>query len=687
MKKHVKLFTALFTAVMLFAGCSGGAKQNPPAKDTEPKAVTNLKAKAGDGKVTLSWTNPTYDGFEGINVFFKENSASEWPSTAVNSTLLKNIAKYTVENLVNDSTYNFKVVASFGTDEENNPIIKEAVVNATPKLNVIPTTSVEFAKDMEIGWNLGNALDASSCGDWAYNEGLKMEYSWLPHKQATSRELIKAVRTAGFKTIRIPISWHNHMDKTDSNYKIKDYWMNRVKEIVDWAIEEDMYVIINIHHDNLTEDEIKSNPGFCLSKDTSIQNTSISYIEKVWAQIAETFKNYDYHLVFEVLNEPRCVGSDFEWGFWGDNAGKEKDYCKIITKYEQAGLDVIRNSGGNNAERFVMVPGYAANPSYSLPENYTMPTDSTANKLILATHAYTPTGFALNGDKTDYNKNKSYIESSINGVFDDLKKYYTTKGTGVVMGEASASDKENTASREKWATYYFKKAKETGIPVVLWDNEVVVAELDAEAKGKYDGGENGENHGYFNRQTCKQYFPTLIEAMMKAVYGEDYTPGESGSDSGDPEDPTDTTETVIFDASTLTTAPSVSNGSTELVELGGIKYLKVTPDGWGTNFELNSAISISGKTQIVATLRTEEDMTGYQAAIQCLDNNTCIFGTDENGNNKSVSMNSCSATPKEYSETIVTGSSISKIVVAVMETTGWSAVNTVPIYISKIIAK
>ena len=391
----------------------------------------------------------------------------------------------------------------------------------TPSVPIKPeqpeSSSVDFAKSMIIGWNLGNAFDASGTDDWAYNEGLKMEYNWLPHKQPTSQKLIKTVAATGFNTIRIPVSWHNHMDK--ETYKIDSAWMNRVKEVVDWAIAEDMFVIINIHHDNLTEDEMKNNPGFCVSKTEDLQTTSKAYIKTVWEQIAEAFKDYDNHLVFELLNEPRCVGTDWEFN---ETIGRQ--YNSIITAYEQVALDVIRSSGGNNPTRFVMTPAYAAAPT--TPTAYTLPKDTAEDKLLLSVHAYTPYDFALDGDKSDYDANKSYIETSITSVFNNLSTNYVKKGIGVVMGEASASDKKNTESRIKWANYYFTKAKAAGIPVVLWDNEQSTTDTAKEA--------GGENHGYFNRVTCKQYYPAIVNAMMKATYDnfeETTTPDEDDEPS------------------------------------------------------------------------------------------------------------------------------------------------------------
>jgi len=542
-----------------------------------------------------------------------------------------------------------------------------------PSAPVAATSSVQMAKNLVIGWNLGNALDASSCDDWAYNEGLKLEYCWLPHKQAASRDLIRTVSAAGFKTLRLPVSWHNHMDR--NTYQIDSAWMNRVKEIVDWALAEDMYVILNIHHDNLTDSQIWSNPGFCLSTDSSIQSRSKDYIGKVWEQIAATFKDYDNRLVFEVLNEPRCIGTDWEWGFWGSNEWRASTYNEIITAYEQVGLNKIRASGGNNTSRYVMIPGYAASPSYL--STFSFPTDSASDKLLLSAHAYSPNDFALEGWRTDYDSDKSYIESTIDGVFSGLVSNYVNKGIGVVMGEASASDKNNTSSRVKWAQYYFGKAKASGIPVVLWDNETTTLE------GASSGG---ENHGYFNRVTCAQYFPSIIEAMMNAAYGS--SSSSSGNSSSGSSSNQNNSEVVIFDASTYGSAPYVSSGATAIVEEGGVKYLKVTPDSWNTNFALSSKVSLSGKSEIVVTMKFGYDTTGYQALVQCINNDN----NWENliGKNESITMNPGSGTAKEYSKTITVSSpSVTHLMIAVQETTSgnWDAVSNMPVYISKIVAR
>ena len=367
------------------------------------------------------------------------------------------------------------------------------------------STSVDMARNMAIGWNLGNTLDAHKGN--VQNAGIATETEWgMP---ATTEEMITAIKNAGFKTIRIPVSWHNHISDTN-NYTIDFNWMARVKQIVDWAYNKNMCVIINIHHDNLSISQIKGNIGFAISNNADIQAQSKKYIEKIWTQIATEFSNYDNRLVFEVLNEPRDIGGEFKGNEWWTN---NKDMIDIITAYEQAGVNAIRAVAGNE-NRFIMVPGYAASGSDTgMLALYTMPTDSAQDKLLLSAHAYSPYNFAMN-DLTDTVFGDD-DKSSLNAMFNYLKENYTDKGIGVVMGEASATDKENLSDRVAWATYYFTKAKEAGIPVVLWDNMVTASTPNST--------NIGERHGYYNRRSNSWYFPTMIQAMMKAVYGENYT--------------------------------------------------------------------------------------------------------------------------------------------------------------------
>lgn len=344
------------------------------------------------------------------------------------------------------------------------------------------------------GWNLGNTLDAKSDGS-KENLGLSTETSWgMPE---TTQAMIQAVAAQGFKTIRIPVSWHNHIkSQKNKTYTIDSAWMKRVKTLVDWSLQAGLRVIINIHHDNLTESQMSSTYGFCVSQNPNLKIISKNYLNSVWSQVAKEFKNYDERLVFEVLNEPRCIGTAYEWYGQGKVIS---DANKIIVDYEKVCLDAIRAAGGNNETRFVMIPPYAANPD--LTDGWTMPADSVDGRLIVSVHAYTPYEFCMNEDSnSSYTSN---VQGAVEWLFKSLKEKFSSEYP-VIVGEASASDKGNLADRLKWTEFYFSSAKAAGMPVIIWDNMVV-----------YPNGEKGERHGYFNRSDLSWFYPELTDAMVK----------------------------------------------------------------------------------------------------------------------------------------------------------------------------
>lgn len=354
--------------------------------------------------------------------------------------------------------------------------------------------SVAFAKAMGAGWNLGNTLDAQTTGSNTDNLGLNTENSW--GAPTTTKAMIHAVKARGFKTIRIPVSWHNHITSR-TGYKIDSAWMNRVKQVVDWAMDEGLFVIINIHHDNLSENGMNTNAGFCLSSNSTKKAKSIDYIESVWKQVSETFKDYDENLIFEVLNEPRYAGTNND-GF--SASGSELSTGnKIIREYEQAALNVIRSSGGKNEERYVMIPPYAASPWQTA--DWSLPKDSAKDKLLVSVHSYSPYNFALGNDSNTTSSFTTASNNEINGNFTNLENTYIRKGRGVVMGETSCSDKNNLSARERWFKAVRQNRRSSGVCTVLWDNMVVYP----------NGNDIGERHGYLNRSKCTWYYPGLME--------------------------------------------------------------------------------------------------------------------------------------------------------------------------------
>ena len=356
-------------------------------------------------------------------------------------------------------------------------------------------------EDMGLGWNLGNSLDATG------GSGLDTETSWSNPK--TTQALIDKVKSLGFNTVRVPVSWGKHV--SGDNYTIDSAWLARVKEVVDYCYKNDMYVILNIHHDTKSS-ESASGAGYYPR--SSAYSSSEKFVTSVWSQVAEYFKDYDYHLIFETLNEPRLIGTGYEWWFNKWSIPSEvKDAIDCINKLNQKAVDTIRNTGSNNRGRLIMCPGYDASIDGATVSGFKLPTDISGNKnrIAVSVHAYSPYNFAMNVGSGSTSTYTSSIKSELRDLFSTLKSNFRDKGIPVVIGEFGSTDKNNTAERVKWATDYTALAKKNNIPCVLWDNNAFAV---------YNGSSivlNSEYHGYINRKDNTVTSPAkdVIEALMK----------------------------------------------------------------------------------------------------------------------------------------------------------------------------
>ena len=358
-------------------------------------------------------------------------------------------------------------------------------------------------EDMGLGWNLGNSLDATG------GSGLDTETSWSNPK--TTQALIDKVKSLGFNTVRVPVSWGKHV--SGDNYTIDSAWLARVKEVVDYCYKNDMYVILNIHHDTKSS-ESASGAGYYPR--SSAYSSSEKFVTSVWSQAAEYFKDYDYHLIFETLNEPRLIGTGYEWWFNKWNIPSEvKDAIDCINKLNQKAVDTIRNTGSNNRSRLIMCPGYDASIDGATVSGFKLPTDISGNKnrIAVSVHAYSPYNFAMNIDTSNgaTSTYSSSIKEELQNLFSTLKSNFRDRGIPVVIGEFGSTDKNNTAERVKWATDYTALAKKNNIPCVLWDNNAFAV---------YNGSSivlNSEYHGYINRKNNTVTSPAkdVIEALMK----------------------------------------------------------------------------------------------------------------------------------------------------------------------------
>lgn len=305
-------------------------------------------------------------------------------------------------------------------------------------------TSWEFVKGLKNGWNLGNTLDSISKVEDA---GLAHEIGW--GNPYTTKEMVQLVKDSGFSIFRIPITWWPHFVK-GTKCTIDPAWMARVKEVVDMAYDMGLYVIINLHHEN----------WHYLSKENLASAKEI--LCGVWTQIAEVFQDYDEHLIFEGLNEPRITGSPYEW------IGGTKEARDVLNELNLAFVHLIRMSGGNNRDRQLMIPTHSASVKLSSVSELIVPDD----KIIVSAHAYVPTDFAIIDDGIDtFDANRPSSTEPIHEAFDLLQQYFLDKKIPVIMGECGARDRGgNLKDRVECTRYYLKVAKEHGVPCIWWDN-------------------------------------------------------------------------------------------------------------------------------------------------------------------------------------------------------------------------
>ncbi len=390
-------------------------------------------------------------------------------------------------------------------------------------------TSVELVKKMGVGWNLGNTLDScTSNKHCSESESKNFETSWGNPK--ATQQLFDTLKESGITAVRIPVTWFNHMGSAP-DYKINTSWMDRVEEVVNYARKAGMYVILNIHHDGGG-----TSNGSWISSSSSENAANdwdkfITRYRAVWSQIAERFKDYSDYLVLESMNEV---------GF--DNVSKTEGFS-ILNKINQEFVNIIRNSGGKNDKRHLLIAGYWTDITESC-QGVVMP-DDPANRCILSVHYYTPWNFCGEGKGTwgsdsDINQLKN--------LFNNLKTTFVDKGTPVIVGEYGVNSKANKEDRINWFKTVVQTCEDIGVATYIWDN--------------------GEE---FNRQTNEWRTPELIKALVEIAGKKD----DSASTSN------------------LTTSKTTSNTSNSIIDSQKPKTSNTT------SFISNSTVPAQKSTSVV----------------------------------------------------------------------------------------
>lgn len=341
-----------------------------------------------------------------------------------------------------------------------------AAVSGKPDTKEAVKTSAEFAREMGIGWNLGNTMEAYWSGDneitgaQKIGENKPQNYETCWGAVVTTKECIDGIKKAGFSTVRIPVYWGNMMG---DKFKISDEYFDRVEEIINYCLDNDLYVVINIHHYD----------GFILEHYS--KKNALKIVSSLWKQIAKRYKDYSDRLIFEGFNE--SLGNHRE----EDNFSEDEIY-EYVNELNQTFVDAVRKMGGNNSNRMLIVSGYWTNIDRTTDKRFKIPEDTAEDRIMVSVH---------------YVDNAIYWQNQIGGNYwweyeksqcELLKKAFSDKGIQVFLGECTSGypqDRLAGEAKKKSSAELMKKRMELeleyGFIPILWD----------------------VNDGFYSRDLCK----------------------------------------------------------------------------------------------------------------------------------------------------------------------------------------
>lgn len=317
---------------------------------------------------------------------------------------------------------------------------------------------MRFVEKMGSGINVGNALDSTNLRDYK-PDAPELEYETFWGNPPINRELFHTIYEAGFRTVRIPVTWEDHIDEDAT---ISSVWLCRVQEVVDMALEEGLFVILNTHHEewlNLeTDKEDKITGTYC----------------RLWEQLAEQFAAYDNRLLFEGMNEPRLRDSAYEW------TGEDEELRAMVNRLNAAFVKTVRQCGGENEKRYLMIGAYANLSTAQALEDLKVP----KGNIIISAHAYLPYLFCQQEDGTAlWSAQNPEDVQEITAAFETMNRLFIKNNIPVILTEFGCIDKDNLQVRVEWTRYYVRLAREKGIQYIWWDNGSSFGILDRENGG------------------------------------------------------------------------------------------------------------------------------------------------------------------------------------------------------------
>ncbi|MDO5560492.1 MAG: cellulase family glycosylhydrolase [Oscillospiraceae bacterium] len=348
----------------------------------------------------------------------------------------------------------FVGVSGLSLNMISNNLSSDTTIVYAAQTDMRDISSAEIVKDMGLGWNLGNTFDC--IGSWI-QQGPPSNYETAWGNPVLTKSVIQQIKAEGFKTVRIPTTWTTNLN---SSNQINSAWMARIKEVVDWCMDEDLYVIINLHHDGGADDT-----SWIRNAQNDYASTEKKYSD-VWTQISNEFRDYSDKLIFESMNEVEFSG-----------VTKTKAY-ELLNSLNQKFVDTVRSTGSNNAKRHLLISGYNTDIAQTCDSRFAMPSDP-ANRLILSIHYYTPSQFCVAESdcswctpQTVWGSNDDYAELENN-----MQKLYTRfvkNGVPIIIGEYGVLTEDMNQKDKQSIRKYLSAVSETslsyGMCPVLWDS-------------------------------------------------------------------------------------------------------------------------------------------------------------------------------------------------------------------------
>lgn len=393
---------------------------------------------------------------------------SDWCEVTPSS-VMNNACELTVNVSAND-TYEPRSVQFSVVCADMKKYLKVNQAAAQEDLSFLDTpalpdnNAISLSRKLGYGWNLGNQMDAMV-------GGVSGETYWGNEKctQATFDNL----KSKGFSTVRIPVTWMGHIGDAPE-YAVETAWLDRVAEIAGYAKKAGLNAIVNVHHDDSPE-----SGWLCVHKaasDADYKKDMMARYKALWEQVARKFAEEGEWIIFEGYNELQDGG----WGFGGNLTDGGKQYA-VINEIAQTFVTTVRAAGGKNADRYLSILGYSANPSLTA-SNLVLPTDSAADRLIVSVHFYDPSGYALGQNSAytewghtgaDGKKDPNHSEKNVIDTFRMLKDKYLDKNIPVYIGECGAVNRDDERAKSfqrYWFEFVFKAAREYGLCPIVWDN-------------------------------------------------------------------------------------------------------------------------------------------------------------------------------------------------------------------------